>query len=75
MILVVTFGSLNPWISKESLNLILGQQGQIRLSLLSFVRFWCQLMSRCKPPVRDIGRFNTFCAGVFISALVNSPLL
>lgn len=35
MMLVVIFGSLSPWIGRESLNLMLGRQGQMRLSPLS----------------------------------------
>lgn len=52
MILVVTFGSLNPWISKESLNLILGQKRSDTI----IPAFICEVLVLVKEVVQTSGQ-------------------
>lgn len=73
MILVVTFSSLNPWVSRESLNLILGQKGQIGCSLLSFVGVLVIVNEAVQTSGQRCWEAEHFLCRVFLSALVSSP--
>lgn len=75
MILLMTFSSLNPWVSRESLNLISGQKGQLGFSLLLFVGVWVLLSDAVQPSGQRRWAVAHVLFRVLLFVLVHSPWL